>query len=100
MRKRRSCVLFTRKQLCRYGKEAEKLVETARSNIAKLIGATANEIVFTSGATESNNLAIKGVAKFAAKGEAKKNHVITTVTVRAQASSSGECSLSRVCVCV
>jgi hypothetical protein len=45
-----------------------------------LIGADAKEIVFTSGATESNNLSIKGVARFY-KG--KKNHIITTQTVRA-----------------
>lgn len=60
-----------------YGWETEKSVENARNEIGKLIGATGKEIVFTSGATESNNMAIKGVAKF--YGENKK-HIITTQT--------------------
>ena len=60
-----------------FGWETESAVEDAREEVAKLIGASAKEIVFTSGATESNNLAIKGVARFY-KG--KKNHVITTQT--------------------
>ncbi|KAG0274743.1 cysteine desulfurase [Linnemannia exigua] len=60
-----------------YGWESEKGVDQAREDIAKLIGADAKEIVFTSGATESNNLSIKGVARFY-KG--KKNHIITTQT--------------------
>ena len=64
---------------------AESLVEEAREHVAALIGAESGEIVFTSGATESNNLAIKGVARFAAKGQKKKNHIITTLTVRALA---------------
>jgi len=63
-----------------YGWEAQDLVEEARGKVAKLIGASPQEIIFTSGATESNNLAIKGVARFAAKGRNKKNHIITTVT--------------------
>lgn len=58
-----------------YGWEAEAAVEKAREQVAALIGADSKEIVFTSGATESNNMAIKGVAHFY-KG--KKDHVITT----------------------
>jgi cysteine desulfurase len=57
-----------------YGREAEAAVETARAHIAALIGAEPREIVFTSGATESNNLAIKGAARFAKE---RKDHVVT-----------------------
>ncbi|KAF7332301.1 tRNA splicing protein [Mycena kentingensis (nom. inval.)] len=60
-----------------YGWEAERGVEDARKHVADLIGADPKDIVFTSGATESNNMAIKGVARF--HGE-KKRHVITTQT--------------------
>lgn len=63
-----------------YGWEAEKVVETARAQVAGLIGASPKEVVFTSGATESNNMSIKGVARFYGKSKKNKKHVITTQT--------------------
>lgn len=60
-----------------YGWEAEEACELARTNVARLINADAKEIIFTSGATESNNIALKAVGAFY---KAKKNHIITVVT--------------------
>lgn len=61
----------------RYGWQAEEAVDTARENIANYLNADPREIVFTSGATESDNLAIKGVAHFYGK---KGKHIITCKT--------------------
>jgi len=60
-----------------FGWAAEEAVETAREQVAKLVGASAKEIVFTAGASESNNLAIKGVLE---SERQKGNHVITCAT--------------------
>ena len=61
-----------------YGWEAEAAVEEARAHVAALVGADAKDIVWTSGATESNNLAIKGAAHF--YGPTKGKHIVTVST--------------------
>lgn len=60
-----------------YGWESETAVEHARQQVADLIGADKKEVIFTSGATECNNIAVKGVARFY---KSRKNHVVTTQT--------------------
>jgi cysteine desulfurase len=60
-----------------FGRDAEEAVDQARERVASLIGAGKKEIIFTSGATESNNLALKGAS---AMYRAKGNHLITIVT--------------------
>ena len=60
-----------------YGWEAQKAIDRARGHVASLVGASANEIVFTSGASESNNLAIKGAVH---ANRSRGDHVITAAT--------------------
>jgi cysteine desulfurase len=63
-----------------YGREAMQVVEDARARVASLINADPKEIVFTSGATESNNIALKGAARFYSKSKTHpKKHIVTTV---------------------
>ena len=61
-----------------FGWEAEEAVEEAREQVAELVNADPKEIIWTSGATESNNLAIKGAAHFYAGTKGK--HIITVAT--------------------
>jgi cysteine desulfurase len=62
------------------GREAEAAVEAARAEVAALIGAEPREVVFTSGATESNNVAIKGAARYAARGGDPRRRIVTVAT--------------------
>ena len=62
------------------GADAEDAVETARAQVAQLIGAEKREVVFTSGATEANNLAIKGAARFAAGQDTARRRIVTVAT--------------------
>ena len=64
----------------KYGADADTQVEIARNHIAELVGANSKEIIFTSGATESNNFSLKGVAHFAKSENPAKNHIITVQT--------------------
>ena len=59
-----------------HGEKAREVVETARSQVANLIGVKSDEVFFTSGATESNNIAIQGLAEYAEKTQ--KKHIITS----------------------
>jgi cysteine desulfurase len=66
-----------------YGRIAAEAIEQARSEIAALIGADPREVIFTSGATEANNLAIKGAARFARqhpRSAAPRDHIVTLTT--------------------
>lgn len=62
------------------GRAAEEAVEQARAQVAELIGADAKEIILTSGATEANNLAIKGAARFAASQGSDRRRIVTVAT--------------------
>lgn len=62
------------------GRDAEGAVEVARAQVAALIGAEPREVVFTSGATESNNIAIKGAARFAAASGNGRRRIVTVAT--------------------
>ena len=65
-----------------FGWDAEHAVDKAREQVASLIGADAKEVIFTSGSTESNNIAIKGAANMYAKkpaGEKNRGHIITAI---------------------
>lgn len=63
-----------------YGQRARQAVEDARAQVAALLGAQENEIIFTSGATEANNLAIKGAIAFQKRHDGQKRHIITAAT--------------------
>jgi cysteine desulfurase len=71
-----------------YGWDAQKAVDAARAQVSMLIGASANEIVFTSGASESNNLAIKGVAH---ANRDRGDHIITAATEHKSVLDSCKC---------
>ena len=72
-----SCLLYTSNasSVHRYGREARMAVDSAREKVASLIGANPREIIFTSGGTEADNLAIKGIAR---SMQSKGNHLVTT----------------------
>ncbi len=62
------------------GQRAEQAVEQARAHVAALLGVDAREVIFTSGATEANNIAIKGAARFAASMDGSRRRVVTVQT--------------------
>ena len=62
------------------GRKAEAAVEDARAQVAALIGADVREVIFTSGATEANNIAIKGAARFAASMGDPRRRIVTVAT--------------------
>ena len=62
------------------GRQAEAAIEAARAEVAALIGADVRETLFTSGATESNNIAIRGAARYAARTDSPRKRVITVAT--------------------
>ena len=66
--------------LHKHGSKAKKLMETARQQVANLFNCSSNEVIFTSGGTESNNLAILGLAGWARQMAPHKNHLISCVT--------------------
>lgn len=63
-----------------FGQKAQAAVQKARQKVAAVLGAQENEIIFTSGATESNNLAIKGASKFVRQQDGARRHIITLAT--------------------
>jgi cysteine desulfurase len=62
------------------GQKAKKLLDNARNTVSKALNCESSEIVFTSGGTESNNIAICGLADWAEENEPSKNHIITCIT--------------------
>ena len=62
------------------GRKAELAVEDARAHVAALVGAEVREIIFTSGATEANNIAIKGAARFAVSMGDPRRRIVTVAT--------------------
>ena len=66
--------------LHRFGRVTMRAIESARTRVSSLIGCKQHEIIFTSGGTEANNLAIKGIAELVRKSNPKKNCIITNIS--------------------